>query len=93
MKLLKRLANDRVASTAVVVSLIGIVVAMIVGLVVTGNLYTIASNMDLGSSGNSTRTTLFSNVYSAFNLTTILPIIIGASAIIAVVYGFARQRQ
>jgi len=72
-------------SYGLITMLIALTVVCIVGLVVTGNLYTVASNMDLGSQGNTTRTSLFNNVYSAFNLVVIIPIIAAAAAIIGVV--------
>ena len=72
-------------------SMIVISVLFVVGLVVVGSLYTVASDMDLGSSGNTTRTSLFNNVYSAFDLGIIAPIVIAAVAIISII-GYFRTR-
>jgi len=69
----------------IVTMLVALCVIVIVGLVVVANLYTVANNLDLGSQGNSTRTTLFNNVYSAFDLVVIIPIIAAAAGIIGVV--------
>ena len=69
----------------VVTMLVALCVIVIVGLVVVANLYNIANNLDLGSQGNSTRTTLFNNIYSAFDLVVIIPIIAAAAAIIGIV--------
>ena len=69
----------------IVTMLIALCVITIVGLVVVGNLNTVANNLDLGSQGNATRTSLFNNIYSAFDLIVIIPIVAAAAAIIGVV--------
>jgi len=81
----KKMPKGGSLGLGLVTMLIALCVVVIVGLVVTGNLYTVANNMDLGSSGNNTRTSLFNNIYSSFDLVVIIPIIAAAAAIIGVV--------
>ena len=82
------------ASTlGLVVMLVTLAVILPIGLIVVGNLNSTVSNMDLGSQGNSTRTSLFNNIYSAFNLAVIIPIVAAAGAIIGIViYYLGRPR-
>ena len=85
----KRFRNDkRAAALALVTMLITIVIVLIVGLVVVGQLSTTAETFDLGSSGNATRTTLFTNVYSAFNLSVLIPIVAAAGALLAIIFAY-----
>ena len=90
MKLLK-LLKDRhgmaAGIVALVVSFVVIGVALSVGLMIIGTLDTTTDAMDLGSTGNTTRDTLFTNIYTGFDLTVILPIVAAASLIIAAVIG------
>lgn len=62
-------------------SVIGIFALMFVGLIVVGSLQDVAEAQDLGTEGNGTRTSLISNVHTAFTLFVILPIIIGAGVL------------
>ena len=71
------------ASVGLVAVMVGLVVVLIVGLVVTAQLYNVANNLNLGTQGNQTRTTLFNNVYSSFTLAAIIPIVAVATIIIA----------
>lgn len=91
-KLLKNVKGDS-SVIALVIMLILFGVVLPVGLMVTGSLYTTVSNMDLGSQGNSTRTTLFNNIYSAYNLSVILPIVAAAGMIIAAIMLYFRWRS
>ena len=70
---------------ALIVMLVTIAVILPIGLMVIGNLNTLVNSYDLGSQGNSTRTSLFNNIYSAFNLAVIIPIVAAAGAIIGIV--------
>jgi len=82
------------ASTlALVVMLITLAVILPIGLIVVGNLNSTVSNMDLGTQGNSTRTSLFNNIYSAFNLAVIIPIVAAAGAIIGIVIYYLGRTQ
>jgi len=74
--------------TAMPTMMIVLSVLFVVGLIVVGSLRTVAVGMDLGTQGNSTRTTLFSNVYSAFDLGVIAPIVVAAVAIIGILAYF-----
>lgn len=60
-------------------------VMFVVGLVVIGQLSTVANSYDLGTDGNSTRTTLFANIYRGFDLGTLAPIVVAAVAIMIVI--------
>lgn len=90
MKNLRTLLGNRKGSIALVTLLITIVIVLIVGLLVVGQLKTTADNMDFGTTGNTTRDTLFANTYSAFNLAVIIPIVAGAGAIIGTVFMYFR---
>ena len=72
-------------AVAVIATLVTLAIILPIGLMVVGNLNTIIGNYDLGSQGNSTRTSLFNNIYSAFNLAVIIPIVAAAGAIIGIV--------
>lgn len=88
-KFIKKFLADKRGLTgpvlALVIGLVVIAILLPVGLIIVGNLNTTISAMDLGATGNATRTTLFSNIYSAFNLAVIVPIIAAAGIIISVV--------
>ena len=86
-----RLLKNKKANVALVTMLITLAIIIVVGLIVTGNLYTVANNMDLGTQGNNTRTSLFNNIYSAFNLAVIIPIVAAAGAIMGVVFTYFRR--
>ncbi|RLI85620.1 MAG: hypothetical protein DRP01_05820 [Archaeoglobales archaeon] len=83
-----RLLKNKKGDVALVTMLITLAIIIVVGLIVTGNLYSTATNMDLGTQGNSTRTTLFNNIYSAFNLAVIIPIVAAAGAIMGVIFTY-----
>jgi hypothetical protein len=72
---------------ALVVGFVVIGVGLSVGLMIIGKLDTTTDAMNLGTTGNSTRDTLFSNIYTGFDLTVILPIVAAATLIIAAVLG------
>lgn len=73
-----------------VVTLVALSVMLGVGLMLNYNLQSTLEALDLGTAGNATRTTLYTNINAAFNLSTIVPIVAGASLIIgAIVTGFA----
>lgn len=66
-------------------ALIALGVMFVVGLVVIGQLATVADGYDLGTTGNATRTTLFANIYRGFDLGTLAPIVIAAVSIMVVI--------
>lgn len=86
-----RLLKNKKGNVALVTMLITLAIIIVVGLIVTGNLYSTATSMDLGTQGNSTRTTLFNNIYSAFNLAVIIPIVAAAGAIMGVIFAYFRR--
>ena len=73
---------------AVVIAVIGVIVGVLVGLIVTGNLGTIANSYDLGTTGNSTRTAIVGASYNAFNLLTIIPVVLGAGVLMYIIGGW-----
>jgi len=80
--------DKRAAALALVVLLVTVVVVLIVGLVVVGQLSTTADTFNLGTSGNATRTSLFNNVYSAFSLSVLIPIVAAAGALLAIIFAY-----
>ena len=93
MKERKEVKRMNASTLALVVMLITLAVILPIGLIVVGNLNSTVSNMDLGSQGNSTRTSLFNNIYSAFNLAVIIPIVAAAGAIIGIVIYYLGRTQ
>lgn len=85
----KKLRKDKRGVTAIVIGLVVMLIAVAiilpVGMLVTANIQTIVNAMVLGTSGNATRTALFNNVWSAFNLSSIVPIVAAAALIIGVI--------
>ena len=85
--MLEKFKRDKKGSAlALVVMMVSLVIIIIVGLLVVGQLSTTADTMDLGASGNATRTTLFANTYAGFNLAVIIPIVAAAGAILGTVF-------
>ena len=70
---------------ALVVGLVAVAILLPVGLLVVANLKSTVDAMDLRATGNPTRTTLFNNIYSAYGLAVIIPIIAAAGIIIGVI--------
>ena len=86
----EKLLKNRRGSIALVTMLVTLVIVIIIGLVVTAQLNTTALSFNLGASGNATRTTLFTNTWSAYNLAAVIPIVAAAGAIIGVVFFYFR---
>ena len=70
-----------------VIALTALVITILIALIIAGNLQTVANTMDLGTAGNATRTTLFSNTWTALTLASIGLIIAAAVGILALVIG------
>ena len=70
-----------------VIAMTALVVVVLIALIIAANLQTVALGMDLGTEGNATRTTLFTNVFTALNLASIGVIIAAAVGILALVIG------
>lgn len=66
-----------------------IVVAFMVGvgMLVTHNVFSILDAKDMGEAGNATRATLEANTWSGYDLCSLLPIVMGAAALIVVLIG------
>lgn len=79
-------------SSAVEIPIALVVVAFIigVGLIVNYNVFDILNDKDLGVTGNATRASLQANTWAGFDLTTLIPIVLGASAVIAILVGAFR---
>lgn len=79
-----------------VVGMVVVVIAVIVGLILIGNFNTISASTNYGSAAaNATAASVFTNVYNAFNLVVIVPIIMAAGLIISVisVYFFVGSKR
>jgi hypothetical protein len=67
-----------------------LVTVILVTLILTGELQKIATQMDFGTQGNLTRTTLFNNTFTGLNLASVAIIIAAAVGILALVMGALR---
>lgn len=94
---LKKLRRNRKAITglviATVIGLITIAIILPVGILVTAQLNTVVNSMALTGVANTTANAVFVNVYSAFNLATIIPIVAAAGAIITIIVGVMAFRS
>ena len=63
---------------AVVATVIGIIIAFIIGLVVVGSLISNVNRSGWSAQANATWSSLITNVWTAFGLLVILPLIVGA---------------
>lgn len=93
-KTLRRFRNEHKGMFALVlglvITLVALGVVLGVGLMVNYNIQSTVEQMDLGTAGNATRTTLYNNINQAFSLSAIVPIVAGAALVIgAIVAGFA----
>lgn len=70
-----------------VIAMTALIVVVLIALIIAANLQTVALGMDLGTEGNATRTTLFTNTFTALNLASIGVIIAAAVGILALVIG------
>lgn len=77
-----------------VITLVALGVVLGVGLLVNNQIQTTVEALDLGVTGNATRTQLYTNINQAFSLSAIVPIIAGAALVIgAIVAGFAIKNR
>jgi len=70
-----------------VIAMIALGTVLLTGLIVFGNLQTVANGLNLGTQGNLARTQLFSNAWSGLNLGSVGIIISAAVGIIALIVG------
>ena len=68
-----------------IIAMIALVVAIIIGLIIAANLQTAVSNMDLGSTGNQTRTQVFTYTFTGLQLGAIGIIIAAAVGLLAMI--------
>jgi hypothetical protein len=68
-----------------VIGLLALVIVVLIGLIVSAQLQTVADAMDLGTQGNATRTTLFNNTFTGLNLASVGIIVAAAIGILAMV--------
>jgi len=66
-----------------VVMLVATPVILVIGMNIYYSVYSTISTLNLGS-GNTTRTNIDTNVWSSFSLMSIVPLLLGASAIISI---------
>jgi hypothetical protein len=95
MKFLNKLRSNRKGITGLVIGMVVVLVACAVlipiGLLVTANLQ--SSMPALTGSANTTAYSVYNNVYSAFSLSAIVPIVAAAGVIISIIVGvFAFKR-
>lgn len=73
------------AGQGVVGALVGIMVSLLIGIVVVVNLISSQTQAGWSANANTTWTTLQTNIWTAFTLLVIVPIIIGAVVILSYV--------
>ncbi|MEM3579217.1 MAG: hypothetical protein QXL54_03215 [Candidatus Bathyarchaeia archaeon] len=72
---------------AVVTAIVGIVIAFIIGLVVVGNLISNVNRSGWSAQANTTWTNLVGNVWTAFGLLVIIPLVLGAVVLLRMFSG------
>jgi hypothetical protein len=93
MKLFKNRKGNIGLAIALIVSLVALGIVIPIGMWTSSLIFTVIDGLNLGVSGNATRTTLETNIWNAYNLSTILPIIAVAGVIIAAITGFVVWRR
>jgi hypothetical protein len=93
---LRQLVRDNKAITGLVIGMVVVLIACAIlipiGVLVTANLAT--SMPALTGTANTTAYAVYGNVYSAFQLSAIVPIVAAAGVIISIIVGvFAFKRQ
>jgi len=68
-----------------VIAMTALVICVLIALIIAANLQTVANSMDLGTEGNRTRTTLFTNTWTGLTLASVGIIISAAVGILALV--------
>lgn len=68
-----------------VIAMVALIICVLIALIISANLQTVADSMDLGVTGNATRTTLFTNVWTGLTLASVGIIISAAVGILALV--------
>lgn len=70
-----------------VIAMTALIIVVLISLIIAANLQTVANSMDLGTQGNTTRTTLFTNTFTGLTLASVGIIIAAAVGILALVLG------
>jgi hypothetical protein len=78
---------------ALIITLVALGIVIPIGMWTSSLIFGVIDTINLGTSGNATRTTLENNIWSAYSLSTILPIIGVAGVIIAAIAGFVVWRR
>jgi len=78
---------------SLVVALVALAILIPVGLMIQSSLTTITKITGMSTTANATVDTVNTNIYSAFNLVAIVPIIAGAAVIISVIMGAFAFKQ
>jgi len=68
-----------------VIAMVALIIVVLIALIIAANLQTVADGMDLGATGNATRTTLFTNTWTGLTLASVGIIISAAVGILALV--------
>jgi len=68
-----------------VIAMVALIIVVLIALIIAANLQTVADGMDLGTTGNATRTTLFTNTWTGLTLASVGIIISAAVGILALV--------
>lgn len=95
-KLQKLRKNNRgmaMVAVALIVGLVALGIVIPIGMWISSITFDVIDAIDLGATGNATRTTLENNIWSAYNLSTILPIIAVAAVIIMAVLGLVIYKR
>ena len=72
---------------ALLITLVSLAILLPVGLLLTAQISQTVNTYALGTSGNATRLAVLNNIWAAFNLSAIIPIVAAAGIIIAVIIG------
>lgn len=68
-----------------VIAMTALIIVVLIALIIAANLQTVANGMDLGTDGNATRATLFTNTWTGLTLASVGIIISAAVGILALV--------
>lgn len=68
-----------------VIAMTALIIVVLIALIIAANLQTVALGIDLGTQGNATRTTLFTNTWTGLTLASVGIIISAAVGILALV--------
>jgi Flp pilus assembly pilin Flp len=97
MRFLSKFKRDKrgvsMLAIALVIGMVTLGIIIPIGMWTSSLIFNVIDTIDLGASGNITRTTLETNIWNAYNLSTILPIVAVAGVIIAAILGFMAWKK